>query len=224
MAHFKAFLLALSLPALLLTGCASLPWKHTSAKPVLGNNADLVHMGDNISPQKTLELCLTTAADLQQQGHTREAMKLYEKARAMDPGAINYSARMAQLYAIDGRYAEAIGEYEQALAKSPSDVELLNDMAYAHQQQKDFARAEARLRQALSIAPLHTRAKTNLGIVLAEQSRYQESFDVFAAIVGPAAAHSNVGAIMARQGRTAEARQALSQAIAIDPACQVIVS
>ena len=39
-------------------------------------------------------------------------------------------------------------------------------------------------------------------------------------IVGPAAAHSNVGAIMAKQGRRSEAQRAFQQALSLNPSLE----
>jgi Tfp pilus assembly protein PilF len=53
--------------------------------------------------------------------------------------------------------------------------------------------------------------------VLAHQGRYQESYSTFVQVVGKAAAHANVGAIMAKKGETQEAMRQLSHALAMNP-------
>jgi Tfp pilus assembly protein PilF len=165
---------------------------------------------------KTLEVCLSTADQLAAQGHSREAMLLYERARGIDPSAIDYSRRLAGLYDLQGDLPKATAEFQAALAKSPDDPDLLNDFACFLDRQGNHAEAEVQLRHALVAAPHHQRALTNLGIVLAHQNRFQEAFDSFASAVGPAAAHNNVGMLLARQGRTAEAAVAFDKAIALD--------
>ena len=63
------------------------------------------------------------------------------------------------------------------------------------------------LRKAIEIDPKHAKALTNLGMVLAAEQRFDESFEMFSKAVGPAAAHSNVGVLMAKQGRNDDARE-----------------
>jgi Tfp pilus assembly protein PilF len=168
------------------------------------------------NPQ-TLQVCLTTAEQLAVKGHAREAALLYERARGIDPTAIDYSRPLAGLYDLHGDLPKAAAEFQAALAKSPDDPDLLNDYACFFDRQGNYSAAEQHLRRALQVAPQHQRALTNLGIVLARQNRLQESFDVFTAAVGPAAAHSNLGMLLARQGRTAEAQAAFDNALAIEP-------
>ena len=76
--------------------------------------------------------------------------------------------------------------------------------------------ADQYLHRAIDQSPDHSRAWINLGVVLAHQGHYDQSFDAFARIVGPAAAHSNIGAIMARQGRRLEAQQAFQRSLELD--------
>jgi Tfp pilus assembly protein PilF len=193
------------------TGCATLSksigWERTAAD------------SPNALPKnKTTEACLSTAEQLAAQGHSREAMLLYEKARGLDSTAIDYSRRLAGLYDLQGDLPKAAAEFQAALARSPDDPDLLNDYGCFLDRQGNFAEAEQHLRRALQSSPQHQRALTNLGIVLAHQGRYQEAFDTFALAVGPAAAHNNVGMLLARQGRTMEAAAAFENALALDPA------
>jgi Flp pilus assembly protein TadD len=176
---------------------------------------------DELPPEQTAKVCLETAEQLERSGHYREAILLYEKARKNAPQAIDYSRRLAALYDRSGDAAGARREFEKALAQHPRDADLLNDFGYALYRQGDLSGAEQRLREAIDLRPDHPRAKMNLAVVLAEQDRLAESFDLFAQVSGPAAAHSNLGVILARRGRREEAVQAFQQAAALDPALSV---
>ena len=112
------------------------------------------------------------------------------------------------------RSAEAA--YAQALQAAPRDADLLNDVGYFHYECGDPKRAEDSLRQALEIDPKHRRAWINLGLVLGEQRRYDESYEAFARVLTPAEARSNVGVILARQGRHDEARSHIETARKFD--------
>jgi len=51
---------------------------------------------------------------------------------------------------------------------------------------------------------------------LAMQNRLQESYEAFSHVVGPAAAYSNIGVLLTRQGRNDEAREHFQNALALD--------
>ncbi len=174
--------------------------------------------GDDLPTAQTVQACLTTADQLAAEGHAREACLLYEKARGLDAGAADYARRLAPLYDAQGDLARAGSEFNAALAAAPHDADLLNDVACFHERQGNFAEAERLFRLALAAQPTHERAAVNLGITLAHQGRIQAAFDTFAKVVGPAAAHSNVGMLLAQQGRTSEALLALNEALRLNPA------
>jgi Tfp pilus assembly protein PilF len=169
-----------------------------------------------LSPEQAAEACIVTAEKLEAAGHRREAIGLYEKAREHDAEAIDYSRRLAVLYDQRGDVANAAREYHKAIADDPENPDLLNDFGYFHLTQGDLTAAETKFRSAISLEEDHQRAWTNLGIVLAYQGQYQESLAAFTRVVGPAAAHSNVGAILAKQGNTEQAKREFRQALVLN--------
>lgn len=201
-----------------LAGC-QLPSITDSFKHSLGVSPSSALFDDSeLSPRKAAEACIVTAEKLEAAGHRREAIGLYEKARQHDAKALDYSRRLAVLYDKEGDVANAAREYTQAIVNEPKSPDLLNDYGYFHLTQGDFAAAESHFRKAISFDENHQRAWMNLGITLAHQTRYQEAFDAFARVVGPAAAHSNVGAIMAKQGQVQQAKKAFQQALSLNRA------
>ena len=172
---------------------------------------------NELSPRQAADACIATAQELEGAGHHREATALYERARRHDPNATDYARRLAVLYELQGDANRARTEYRKALAEDPTNADLLNDFGYFHFGQGDLPQAESHLRHAVELSPGNDRAWTNLGIVLAHQSRYDEAYDAFARTVGPAGAHSNIGAIMAKQGKTDQAQHAFRQALSLNP-------
>jgi len=168
-----------------------------------------------LKPAEAAEACVRTAHELAQNGHRREAILLFEKARQLDP-KLQLSRYLAVLYDAE-RQPQALTEYQKALAVSPKDPDLLNDLGYYYYVRGDFVHAEQWMRAAIKHAPLHERAWVNLGMVYGDQKRYQESYDAFAKVLTPAAAHSNVAMILARNGDRPRAEQACRQALALEP-------
>ena len=108
-------------------------------------------------------------------------------------------------------------EYAAALKEEPHDADLWNDYAYFQYERTEYAAAEQSARKALKIDGAHKRAWVNLGLILAEQARYDDAFAAFTQAVSPAAAHNNLGIIQARQGRIDLARVELARAKQLEP-------
>lgn len=216
----------LSWLAVLAGGCAlprgvaqrSLPTLISSSAPVSAPASASSTVPESELPMdQTVALCLATAERLAGEGHAREASLLYLKARKLAPNATDYSRRLAPLFAQLQDLPRAQEEYTAALAGSPRDADLWNDWGCLLLRRGDYAAAEQKLRQALAVAPGHTRARTNLALVCAHVDRREEAWDLFASVVGPAAAHSNLGVVLAGEGRTAEARREFERALQLDP-------
>jgi Tfp pilus assembly protein PilF len=204
----------LVLAAAAASGCSSVPL----GSP--GRALGLLHdppQTDLSKPEQLARVCIVTAEGLEKEGHVREAILLYEKARATDPQAIDYARRLAVLYDLQQQPREALAEYRKALDAAPRDPDLLNDFAYFQYRQGQLSVAEDLLRQAIQLNAQHESAWTNLGIVLAQQRRYGESFQAFSQAVGAAAAHANLGAVLLKQGENEKARHELNQAVTLDP-------
>lgn len=170
-----------------------------------------------LPPRQAAAACIATARQLEQRGHRREAILLYERARQLDPSQQQVCRSLAVLYDLEGAHAEAWREYQRALQRWPRDADLWNDIGYYHDLRHNPTEAERCYRQALRLAPAHSRAAVSLATLLARQGRWAEAYDLFARAVGPAAAHANVGLIMAREGHASQAVMALQRALALDP-------
>ena len=201
-------------------GCATpsfVPSRFTGLSKPPAEESDLPkNASDELPPKEAARACMATAEELQNSGHTQQAILLYEKARSNDPSLKSVSHHLAVLYDAQGDSTRSLAEYNKALASDPKNPNLLSDMGYYHYERGNLTEAEQWLRKALALDPNHPKATSNLALVLAGQGRFDESFAAFAKVVGPAAAHSNVGVLLAKQGRYDQARQAFHQALAID--------
>ena len=200
-----------------LLGCALVPFRPTDLAPELEPVAELEHRETDLPPRQAAEVCLAAAQELEKNGREIDAIAQYEKAREHNPRLTQVSRRLAVLYDRQCDFQRALTEYRQALALAPHDADLLNDLGYCHYQRGDYVEAERWLRQATERNPKHQRAWVNLGLTLAWQGRYPESYDAFAKVVTPAQARANIGIVQAQQQRTAEAVQSLREALREDP-------
>jgi Flp pilus assembly protein TadD len=155
----------------------------------------------------------------ERQGNVEEAIRLYEQARTLNPEnpeMDQLSRRLAMLYDQQGDDVRAQSAYEQAIAQTPDNADLQNDAGMYYLRRSRNADAEVRFRRALELYPEHARARNNLAISLAMQGRLPESFDAFSEVSGPAAAYSNLGVILMRQGKPDLARHHFQLALAHD--------
>ncbi len=168
----------------------------------------------------TAQWCWNMAERMERDGDDRQALFLYQQARSLAPEAYDYAGRLCRLHDRLDEDQAALHEYQSAIARRPNDADLLNDLGMFHQRRDRWAEAEPWFRKALQAAPDHDRAAINLAISLGMQDRTADSFEVFARVVGPAAAYSNVGMLLQRQGRSDLARDHLEHALRLDPSLQ----
>jgi tetratricopeptide (TPR) repeat protein len=214
---------ALLLAALQVAGCAAgaghslFSWGTATSSPAGVASEPALGGTGELPPKQAAQACLETAKVLQAHGDAREAILLFERARRLDPHQRQVSRFLASLYDQQGNDTRALAEYRNALELAPHDADLLNDFGYHYYRNQDWKQAEAYFRKALAQAPNHERAWVNLGLALGEQGRYPESFDAFSKVLGPAAAHSNLGVILASHERPAEADAEFKQALRLNP-------
>lgn len=205
-------------------GCSGLPFQSpkTAATneraPQTEQQSDVPRSSmPNPTASSAADACLATAREMEAHADHLAAVEQYERARSLEPDRSGISLRLAALYEHLGDQQRAAAEYEAALEEDAKSTELWNDYAYFQFQCGEIDEAESSARKAIELEPEHKRSWVNLGVILAEQQRYDEAYDAFAHAVNPAAAHNNLGIILARQGRIDDARRELAEAQRLDP-------
>ncbi len=198
-------LLLASLGFVTCIGCTNsgfLPWKSTSPDSAESGLATTGKSDGELPPKEAARACLVAAERMQNGGQVQQAILLYEKARKNDPGLKSIAHRLAVLYDIQGDSQRSLSEYKLAVEAEPKNADVASDLGYYYFERNNLGDAERELRRALEIDPKHTKGLTNLGMVLAAEKHFDESFQIFSRAVGPAAAHSNLGVLLAKQGAT----------------------
>ena len=209
------------LPALvlgLLAPVGCMPWQSYMPQMVVAEHPPVASgCLGELTPAQAAQLCRMAGEALEAKGLTAEAIRQYQNARKHDPHAPGVARHLAVLYDLQGDSATAEREYLHALREQPRDAELLNDFGYFHYRHNHLPVAESWLRNAIAVDPNCACAWTNLGQVLAYQGRAEDSYQAFSQVLRPAEAYSNLGILLAKLGRTAEARVALQQAVKLEP-------
>ncbi|MGH8215424.1 MAG: sulfotransferase [Rhodanobacteraceae bacterium] len=122
---------------------------------------------------------LADANALAQRGRTQDAVHLYRKLLAAQPGFIAAHANLALVLNATLQFAEAEPHFLQALAALPREVPLLVGLAFALQNQSRQSEAIPRYRQALAVQPDCVGGMLGLGICLRSESRLDEAQEWF---------------------------------------------
>jgi len=199
-------------------GCRALPPSLTTSDRTPATIADRQEAdAPTTTPNDSYHACLKTAREMEAHGKHAAAIEQYERARKHAPTESGIAARLAVLYDRQGEPERASREYTLALKEDPTNVDLWNDFAYFQLQRAEFVDAEISVRRALTLDPDHKRAWVTRGLVEAELERYDDAYSSFTRAVSPAAAHNNLGIILARQGKAELAAKELAEARRLDP-------
>jgi tetratricopeptide (TPR) repeat protein len=136
---------------------------------------------------------------------------------------------LGYLYHADGRTDEVVRVMEHALALAPQAFHSHHRLSSAYRQTRRFAEAEALLRRGLEQDADNIPLLNELGVVLGECDRHEESAHCFRRLVElspiSGAFHANLGVTLQRLGRFDEAEEAFQQGMrALDPHWNVYVN
>lgn len=175
-----------------------------------------------LPPKQAAHACLAAAREIDQKGNgadsVKQAVALYEKARALDPStAEGVGRRLAVLYDTLGDFNKAQAEYDPLLKANPNDPKLLNDIGYSFYCRGDLSTAENYLRKAIQNDPNLKPAWLNLGLVVAASGRLSEGFEAFLKAGSEGEAHANMAFVLSAQGKASEAKAEYRKALTIEP-------
>jgi Flp pilus assembly protein TadD len=220
MIQFRHGVTALGLAGLLLaaTGClgpmTSLTTTTSSTVPAMAPARD------DLPRDKALQACLTYAEGLDKAGSDEGAIEQYEKVLRMSPEHLEATRRLAVLYDRRSDFTKAEAAYRKLAKAHPRDADLFCDWGYSYYLRNEWKEAETKLRRAMELDKRHTRARCNLGLVLGQEDRYSEAFQLFCqAGLEEADAHCDLAFVYWTKGRLEEAKRECYQARQLNAAC-----
>jgi Flp pilus assembly protein TadD len=170
-----------------------------------------------LAGRQVADVQLALGRSLERQGDFEQAMAAYAEAVKQDRGCGSAYLRLAILHDRQGQFKESEDLYRKALAANPGDTEIYCDRGYSLYLQHCWTEAEMNLRQALALRPDHKRAHNNLGLVLANTGRSDESLVEFRrAGCSETDAQTNLAYVLTLERHWAEARKHYELALAQD--------
>jgi Tfp pilus assembly protein PilF len=210
------FPLCLMLATAATAGCASMPGL-TSLMP-----------GGTAKPNSSLDSQLSMARLSERQGDTRTAEQIYQAVLTKHPQNQLALHRLGVLAAKASDRDKAAEYFNAAAQLGPPSADLLNDIGFNLYGMGRLQEAEAVFRQAVAADSQNRSARNNLGLVLGETRRYDESLAEFRrAGKGEAEAQSNLAYAQTQAGDVAGANASYHRALTLDmelkPAAEALV-
>ena len=152
-----------------------------------------------------------------------DPVTLWEDTVRKSPGKSRAHFQLGFAYYQQQLYDRAIPAFERAAALSPPDYDLLVDLGLAYDGLHQFPKALETLQRAARLEPT-AHVYSQIGKVLAEQSRWKEAMDAFdqaeKADPGFPAVYAYKGLVHLATGDAAGAVPLFQKALAIDPQFQ----
>jgi tetratricopeptide (TPR) repeat protein len=151
------------------------------------------------------------------QGAAPQAIKQYEEAVRLNPRHAQALFRLGTLYAQAQDYPAAIGAWKKYLGVTNNSAIGFSNLGFAQQLAEDYPAAEASYKSAIQRDPKNRASRVNYGVMLAKLGRPDEALAQFKAVLSPADAYYNLGAVYERTGKKEAAREQYTKALAVDP-------
>ncbi len=176
------------------------------------------------SPLKALRYLGLT---LWQDGRLDDAARILELAVDSAPDQPQILTDLGSVLCAAGRHAEAMHYLAASVQLDPLQLHVWLNLAGLHYQSKDMAAAERAFRNALELQPESAEAATGLGLLYAEQRRFDQAAALLAAAIARGSAapavHACLGQARYHLGDYAGAATALGEAARALPDCTPIV-
>ncbi|HDH05504.1 MAG TPA: tetratricopeptide repeat protein [Nitrospirae bacterium] len=131
--------------------------------------------------------------------------------------------KLGSIYLSNGQLNEAFVRFQTALSLDPKNKETLNYLGYISARFNKYDEAVSYYKRAISVDPNYSVAINNLGVTYAEIENWDEAIKHFKAALNnpvyrtPDWAYSNMGYAYYKQGKYAEAENALREALIRNP-------
>ena len=208
--------------AILFCGCSVLKKPDSPEKdlPALAQSSEhsIAQLGTALpamKPGDELELKMIAAKQLTENGYWDEAVELYLEAESLAPKKPKLDLQLAPAFANAGKYAQSLQRYERILKRNPKNAAIINNYAYTLMEAGNLKKAESEFQRAIAIQPDFANASTNLGLLLAQQKRYDAALKVLVPVVGESAAYHNLGVIAVDVGDEAAAVEHFTKATSL---------
>jgi tetratricopeptide (TPR) repeat protein len=176
-----------------------------------------VHYRESLAIEPEAAIYSDLGFVLERQGMIEDAAEAYRKALELDPELHSAHYNLGGSLARSGDYEEAEVHLRAALETSPN-TQTYTGLGVVQWQQGRTDDAIANLEAAIDADPKNAAAYDYLGTIYVEQGRLEDAESTYRLLVRnqpSAAAHQELAQLLARMGRTEEARREMERANAL---------
>lgn len=202
MKYSRASLVVCAAGGLALSGCAGGAWGRLVGKK---------------QEEPPTRVSLAWAKLKEEEGRLTDARASYEKVLVREPNNVDAVMGMARLNVKAQRMVDAEQGYSLAMKLQPKSTLVLSEVGQFYAQQQRWDRAIPLLQEAQRIEPHEKSHQYKLAVALTKAGRTSDALPHFTEAVGEAAAHYNVGRMLVESGKTKEAEEQFTLALAKDP-------
>jgi len=149
--------------------------------------------------------------------HADIAASNYLQALNVDNNYLDALLGYGRLLDRQGKLAEANEIYKRAVAAHPKEPTAYNDLALCLARRGMYQESVSVFQQAITLAPTDKRYRNNLATVLVRTGASAEAVRILQGANDAAVAHYNVGFLLQKEGRHAEAIEQFKSALAANP-------
>jgi Flp pilus assembly protein TadD len=154
-----------------------------------------------VRPANNTALLVQNASYLKRSGRLELAVEDLEQAHLQEPENLEILDALTQSYEELGDFDRAQELYEEALSRGGHHPALENNRAYSLYLQGKLGQAEACFRKILARQPDNKTARNNLGLVLCRQGREAEALVMWREALSDAEARQHLGQALAALGK-----------------------
>lgn len=192
---------------ILMSGCAR----------IQNRNAKIPAVVDG----KEIDMRFGIARLMERNGKIDKARMAYMEILEQIPDHYESLHRVAVSLVYQERIAESLIYFEKASKVKTPSAELLGDWGFAQHLAGDNESAEISLRKAIQISPNEQRAINNLAIVLGEENRLNEAYELFRRVNSEAEAIANLAFVQVQLGKLKEAKASYHRALELKPSLEI---
>jgi tetratricopeptide (TPR) repeat protein len=209
---------AFVLVILLLAGCAD-KGGITGVSPDQARALNGERSAFETSEDPPIEAKTYYAAGLVAESHNDFAKAANQYAQALKQSPENKSAlyRLGVCQSHLKKYPEAIATWKRYLEVTKNDPHAWSNLAFCHELAGEPYQAEQAYKEGIARDPKNAPCRTNYGLMLARVGRTAEAREQLAAVLSEAEVHYNLGSVLESQGQTDAARQEYQKAVELDP-------
>lgn len=146
-----------------------------------------------------------------------DAEQQYKLALELDRDYLPALMGYAQLKERMEKPEDAIRLYQRAAKGHPKDASVFNNMGLCFARAKRLNEAAVAMGRAAELDPRNALYRNNLATLLVDQGRDREAFEQLGAVHDAAATYYNMGYLLNKKGRIADALQQFTLALQADP-------